>query len=171
MSSIAVYAGSFDPITRGHLSVIDQASLAFDQVVVAVGVNPSKKHFFSQDARQTLIREATQNYDQIRVVSFQGLLASYCTTLKTNTKKVVIVRGLRAISDFESEMAISYVNQKLAADVPTVFFPTAPDLSYVSSSAARELARHPLDEGALKALEGLVPACVARAMIEKNNEL
>lgn len=167
MSTIAVYAGSFDPITLGHLSVIDQATLAFDQVVVAVGVNSAKNPIFPQDERQGLIREATKDYEKIRVVSFQGLLADYCASLKSDTKKVVIVRGLRAVSDFESEMAVGHVNQNIQSTIPTVFFQTAAHLSYVSSSAARELARHQESPGAMNALSAVVPPCVIDPLLEK----
>ena len=161
MTTIGVYAGSFDPITLGHLSVIDQAVRAFDQVIVAVGHNSAKQGVFDVDQRMAFIRDSVGEH--VRVVSFQGLLASYCDSLGSNTKKVSIVRGLRAVSDFESEMAIAHTNGILT-NAPTVFFPTAPALSFVSSSAARELAKHNVCE---TELFQLVPEHVALALLDK----
>jgi len=162
--TVGVYAGSFDPITYGHLSVVSQASKAFDQLVVAIGINSSKKGLFSTDERVGFIRAAVLSYSNIRVVTFNGLLVQYCQSLMERSEKVVIVRGLRAVSDFEQEMAIANVNLHIDPNIPTVFFPTAAEHAFVSSSSAKEMARY---AGTAKALREYVPADVVEALIER----
>lgn len=159
-----IYAGSFDPITRGHLSVILQATRVFTKVIVAIGVNSSKKPLFSVDERMALIRQVISPLTEVRIVSFNGLLVDYCKAVALKGSKVAIVRGLRALSDFESEMGIASLNLTLSPETPTVFFPTETSLAYVSSSAARELA---LYEGTEEALQEYVGPLVAEALIAK----
>jgi|SRR5690606_25562204 len=154
----AVYAGSFDPITYGHLNIIGQASQAFDKVIVAIGLNSNKKHILSQDERYELIYKVTNHFGNVSVMTFDGLLATFCKNLQR--KSVVIVRGLRAVSDFENEMAISHLNKKVYPDILTVFFPTPAELAFVSSSAARELARYKTEKEATNALDAYVPQIV-----------
>lgn len=133
----AIYAGSFDPFTKGHLSVAKGAYKAFGNLTIAIGINKSKTGWFSITDRMLIINEYFKNdKSKPRVVSFEGLLADFCK----NYSNPVIVRGLRAVSDFEQEMAIADANRRLA--VPTVFIPTEASLAYISSSMAKEIARY-----------------------------
>jgi pantetheine-phosphate adenylyltransferase len=138
--SVAVYPGSFDPITNGHLDVINRAAGAFDRVIVGVLANPRKQPLLSVDERVEIIRSALgqsgASPDRIEVESFDGLTVDFCRRVGA----AFIVRGLRAISDFEAEMQLAHNNRKLAPDVDTVFFMTALEHGYVSSSLVKEIA-------------------------------
>jgi pantetheine-phosphate adenylyltransferase len=138
--SIAVYPGSFDPITNGHLDVIRRASVVFDRVIVGVLANPRKQPLLAVDERIEIIRRALAadgaSVDRIDVDSFDGLTVEFCRARDAQ----FIVRGLRAISDFESEMQLAHNNRKLAPAVDTVFFMTALEHGYVSSSLVKEIA-------------------------------
>ncbi len=138
--SVAVYPGSFDPITNGHLDVIRRASGAFERVIVAVLANPRKQPLLSVGERTEIISHAlgadARSADGIEVASFEGLTVDYCRARGAQ----FIVRGLRAISDFESEMQLAHNNRKLAPAVDTVFFMTALEHGYVSSSLVKEIA-------------------------------
>ena len=138
--SAAVYPGSFDPITNGHLDVISRAASAFDKIVVGVLANPRKQALLSVDERVRVIRDALRDTgaptDKIEVLSFDGLTVEFCHAVGAS----FIVRGLRAISDFESEMQLAHNNRKLAPTVDTVFFMTALEHGYVSSSLVKEIA-------------------------------
>ena len=138
--SVAVYPGSFDPITNGHLDIVERAAAVFDTVVVAVLANPRKAPLFSVDQRIEVIRAALAAHrvpdDRVDVDSFDGLTVEFCHAVGAG----FIVRGLRAISDFESEMQLAHNNRKLASDVDTVFFMTALEHGYVSSSLVKEIA-------------------------------
>ena len=140
---IAVYPGSFDPITLGHLDVIERAAQVFDRVVVGVLVNPAKRTaIFSIEDRLVIIREAIdegcaeENAQRIEVASFEGLTVDFCRKKEAH----FVVRGLRAISDFESELQMAHTNRKLDPEVDTVFFMTALEHSYLSSSLVKEIA-------------------------------
>ena len=141
---IAVYPGSFDPITNGHLDVIHRAALAFDRVVIGVLANPRKQPLLSADERVSVIAEtladraasAGSGHADIDVVAFDGLTIDLCRRLDAG----FIVRGLRAISDFETEMLLAHNNRRLAPAVDTVFFMTAIEHSYVASSLVKEIA-------------------------------
>jgi pantetheine-phosphate adenylyltransferase len=139
--SVAVYPGSFDPITNGHLDVIRRASGAFERVIVAVLANPRKQPLLAVDQRIEIIRRALagdgSSGDRIEVDSFDGLTVDFCRSRGAN----FIVRGLRAISDFETEMQLAHNNRKLAPEVDTVFFMTALEHGYVSSSLVKEIAQ------------------------------
>lgn len=161
--TVGIYAGSFDPVTYGHLSIIDQAAHSFDNVIVAVGLNSKKNHLMSQSDRVSLVGKVTDGFQNVQVMPFSGMLATFCKSLQK--EKTVIVRGLRAVSDFEYEMGVSHLNGKVQSDIPTVFFPTPAELAFVSSSAARELALYKTDPEALKALEWYVPRIVLEALI------
>ncbi len=139
---IAVYPGSFDPITYGHLDVITRACAVFDQVVFAVLVNPNKTGpIFTTEERLAVIREAVAEScpvdvaSRIQVQSFEGLTVDFCRRLEAT----FVVRGLRAVSDFESELQMAHTNRKLAPQVDTVFFMTALEHSYLSSSLVKEI--------------------------------
>ena len=138
--SVAVYPGSFDPITNGHLDVIRRASGVFERIVVGVLANPRKQPLLSVEERIDIIREALAvdgaSADGIEVASFDGLTVDFCRARGAG----FIVRGLRAISDFETEMQLAHNNRKLAPEVDTVFFMTAVEHGYVSSSLVKEIA-------------------------------
>jgi pantetheine-phosphate adenylyltransferase len=131
----AVYPGSFDPLTRGHLDVIERAAQLFDHVLVAVVVNPQKREpLFTLDERKAMIREAVAHLGNVQVDHFRGLLADFVR----HRDGTVIVKGLRVVSDFESEMATALMNRSLSA-VDTVFLPSDPRWSFVSSTLVKEV--------------------------------
>ena len=132
----AIYPGSFDPITYGHLDVIERAAKVFDQLIIGVLNNYSKKSLFSVEERLEMIREVTFQYPNVEIRAFGGLLIDF--TEKVNAQ--VIVRGIRAVSDFEYELMMAQTNKRLRDNVETVFFATSAEYSYVSSSTVRELA-------------------------------
>ncbi len=127
--------GSFDPVTNGHVDVINRAAALYDELVVAVLVNPGKAGFFPVEERMELLREAVAHLPNVRVDSFQGLLVDYCGAHEIP----VIVKGLRAVSDFEYELQMAQMNRELAA-VETLFVPTAPQVGHLSSSLVKQVA-------------------------------
>ena len=132
-----VCPGSFDPITNGHLDIIERASSLFDEVVIAVLVNQTKSSLFTVDERIEMIKEVTAKYKNVRVDSWSGLLVDFC---KANQSSI-IVKGLRAVSDFDYELQMSQVNLQLQG-VETLFMATAPSHSFLSSSLVKEIASH-----------------------------
>jgi len=138
--TIAVYPGSFDPITNGHLDVIGRAAGVFERVVVAVLANPRKQPLLSADERVAVIRTALAatgvDAERVTVDTFDGLTVDFCRRVGAG----FIVRGLRAVSDFETEMQLAHTNRRLAPGVDTVFFMTAVEHGYVSSSLVKEIA-------------------------------
>ena len=130
-----VCPGSFDPITFGHLDIIERASALFDEVVIAVLVNQTKKTLFTVDERLAMIAEVTARYSNVRVDSWSGLLVDYCETHDVKA----IVKGLRAVTDFDYELQMSQINLQLKG-VETLFMSTAPEHSFVSSSLVKEIA-------------------------------
>jgi pantetheine-phosphate adenylyltransferase len=138
--SVAVYPGSFDPITNGHLDIVERAAGVFDTVIVAVLANPKKAPLLSVDERMDVIRDALAEHgvgtDRIVVASFDGLTVDFAREHDARA----IVRGLRAISDFETEMQLAHNNRVLAPDIDTMFFMTSAANSYVSSSLVKEIA-------------------------------
>jgi len=130
-----VCPGSFDPITFGHLDIIERASALFDEVVIAVLVNQTKKTLFTVDERLAMIAEVTAQYSNVRVDSWSGLLVDYCETHDVKA----IVKGLRAVTDFDYELQMSQINLQLKG-VETLFMSTAPEHSFVSSSLVKEIA-------------------------------
>ncbi|QDE68468.1 MULTISPECIES: pantetheine-phosphate adenylyltransferase [Myxococcus] len=153
---VAIYPGSFDPLTNGHLSLIQRSLKMFDRLIVAIAVNPKKTPLFSEDERRTLIREAIQD-DRVEVDAFHGLLVDYVRRRNAG----VIVRGLRAVSDFEYEFQLANMNRKLAPDVETVFMMTGEDYFYISSNLVREVASFGGD------VTGLVPPNVHEGLKAK----
>ena len=131
----AVCPGSFDPVTNGHVDVINRAAALYDELVVAVLVNPGKAGFFPVEERMELLREAVAHLTNVRVDSFQGLLVDYCGA----NDIPVIVKGLRAVSDFEYELQMAQMNRELA-NVETLFVPTAPQVGHLSSSLVKQVA-------------------------------
>jgi pantetheine-phosphate adenylyltransferase len=152
----AVCPGSFDPITNGHLDIIERASQLFDEVVVVVGVNNSKNRFFEPDERLDMIREATAGLPNVSVDVFRGLLVDFCRAHGIQ----VIVKGLRAVSDFDYELQMGQMNRSLA-EVDTLFMPADPHYSFLSSSLVKEVATYGGD------VSGLVPESVLRRLRER----
>src|SRR5579862_5692875 len=133
---LAVYPGSFDPPTLGHLDVIERASNLFDEIIVGVGRNSSKSALLSTDERIDAIRESVAHLSNVRVEGFSGLLVDYVASVGAQA----IVRGLRATADFEYEFQMAMVNRRLSSEVETVFLMTRWDYSYLSSSIVKEVA-------------------------------
>jgi pantetheine-phosphate adenylyltransferase len=134
---IAIYPGSFDPITLGHLDIIERGCALFDKVIVAVLRNPSKTPLFSVEQRIAQIQTATQHLPQATVDSFDGLTVDYAR----KTGASCLLRGLRVLSDFEKELQMAHTNKTLAADLETVFLATAVEHAFLSSSVVKEIAR------------------------------
>lgn len=133
----AIYPGTFDPITNGHLDIIDRAVKLFDKVIITIARNLEKKPMFTEEERLDMIREAVKPYKNVEVDSFDGLLVHYARTKKASA----IVRGLRAISDFEFETQMALMNRKLDGDVETVFLMPNEKYTYLNSSIVREIAK------------------------------
>src|SRR5262245_26414892 len=131
----AACPGSFDPVTNGHIDIISRASTLFDEVVVAVGVNKSKNRLFSADERMEMLRESCRPYPNVSVDGFTGLLTDFCR----DREVVAIVKGLRAVSDFDYELQMAQMNSSLSG-VETVFVPTSPEYSFLASSLVKEVA-------------------------------
>lgn len=133
----AIYPGSFDPITNGHLDVLQRAAGLFDELVVAVASDNAKQSLFSLDERVTLVRDATGHISNLRVIPFQGLLVNFAR----DQQAMALVRGLRAVSDFEFEFQLALMNRKLAPNLETLFLMPREELTYISSRLVKEIAR------------------------------
>lgn len=138
MGTVAVYAGSFDPVTKGHLDLIERASQLFDEVIVAIGVHPTRHPLFTFEERVALLEEVVRPIPKARIDRFDGLLIQYCQQVKAR----VIVRGLRAATDFEYELQIAHANADMDPTVDTVFLPTRANYGFISASLVREIASH-----------------------------
>jgi pantetheine-phosphate adenylyltransferase len=159
--SIAVYPGTFDPITNGHLDILERALAVFDKVIVTIAPNIRKSPLFTTDERMQFIREALPQYaDRLDFAVFEGLLVDFC---RENNARC-IVRGLRALADFEYEFQFAHMNRRLAPGVDTVFFMTDERNHYVSSSLVKEVASLGGD------INGLVPPQVVTALTAKYKE-
>jgi pantetheine-phosphate adenylyltransferase len=157
---LAVYPGTFDPITNGHLDILERALHLFDKVIVTLALNIRKQPLFTLDERVEFIRDALSAHaDRLEFASFDGLLVEFCRQRGAG----VIVRGLRALADFEYEFQFAHMNRRLAPDVDTVFFMTDERNHYVSSSLVKEVASLGGD------VTGLVPPAVVRALAQKYN--
>lgn len=137
MKNIAVYPGTFDPITNGHLDIIKRGAKVFDEIIVAVAFNPEKEPLFEIEERVEIIREVTGDIPSVSVESFNGLLIDYLEKHQAQ----VILRGLRAISDFEYEFQMASMNRKLASKFETIFMMTGEQYSYLSSRFVKEICR------------------------------
>lgn len=157
MADIAVYPGTFDPITNGHLDIIERVRTHFGTVVVAVSQNPGKQPMFSPEERVSMAKEALAGMENVEIDSFDGLLVDYVRRRGAR----VLVKGLRAVSDFEYELQMAQMNFRLAG-VETLFMVANPAYSFLSSSIVKEVARFG------GSVEGLVPAEVARRLKEKS---
>lgn len=154
---VAIYPGSFDPITNGHLDVARRAATMFDRVIVAVARNAEKTPMFSVQERVALTRGAVQNVKNVTVEAFDGLLVEYAR----RKKALVIVRGLRAVSDFEYELQLALMNRRLEPRVETIFLAPKDEYTFISSRMVKEIAKLGGDVGAF------VPLAVKRAMARK----
>jgi pantetheine-phosphate adenylyltransferase len=152
----AACPGSFDPVTNGHIDIIARAAALFDEVVVAVGVNASKKRLFSAAERIEMLTEACAPYRNVKIDSFDGLLTDFCRAHDVHA----IVKGLRAVSDFDYELQMAQMNSSLA-DIETVFVPTSPEWSFLASSLVKEVATYGGD------VSKLVPAHVLTRLTER----
>lgn len=156
MTLTALCPGTFDPVTNGHLDIVERAARLFDRVVVAVVENPSKEPMFSLEERRQMLKESLTRLDNVEVDSFSGLLVDYARAQGTR----LIVKGIRAISDFDYELQMAQMNHRLA-EVETCFIPTSPTWSYLSSSLVKEVARLGGD------VSGLVPGHVLDRLKER----
>jgi pantetheine-phosphate adenylyltransferase len=154
---IAIYPGTFDPITNGHLSIVNRALKIFDRLVIAILNNPEKAPLFSLDERRDMIEEVLKGKENIEFDSFDGLLVDYVVGKKSN----VILRGLRALSDFEYEFQMALMNRKLNRDVQSIFLMTDYKWFYISSTIIKEAARLGGD------ISGLVPPIVRKKLDQK----
>ena len=138
MKHVALFPGSFDPFTAGHLNILRRALTMFDEVVVAVGINQDKPGFFSMEKRLDLIRQATKGMEGVSVMECDGLTIDACRQMGIHH----IVRGVRNMIDFETERSIADANRRLAPEIETIIIPTAQEFAHISSSAVRDILRH-----------------------------
>jgi pantetheine-phosphate adenylyltransferase len=155
---IAVYPGSFDPITNGHIDVLKRSLKVFDEVILLLATNPSKKDVFSSDERLKMMKEATKGIKGVRVASFNGLTVDYCKQVGAHH----IIRGLRAVTDFEYEFQLAAANEFAAPDIDMVFFMARREESFISSSTINELQKNGAD------IAPLVPPAVLEAYKNKS---
>ena len=156
MTLTALCPGTFDPVTNGHLDIVRRAAALFDRVVVAVGDNPSKEPLFPTEERVAMLEEVLGDLDNVEVDSFSGLLVDYARRKEIG----IIVKGLRAVTDFDYELQMAQMNRKLT-EMETCFVPTSPKWSYLSSSLVKEVGRYGGD------VSGLVPDLVLRRLKEQ----
>ncbi len=157
MGKVAIYPGSFDPVTYGHLDVLKRATHIFGNVIIAVANNASKKYMFTLQERVELLREATVGMKGVKVEIFDGLVIDYARMKKTN----VLIRGLRMTSDFDYEFQIALTNRRLAEDIETVFLMPSERHSFLSSSLLKEVSKFNAD------ISSFVPKCVAKKLKER----
>jgi pantetheine-phosphate adenylyltransferase len=157
MSTKAIYPGTFDPLTNGHLDILSRAATMFDHVILAIAASPSKKPMFSLEERVTLAQQATTHLANVEVTGFSDLMANFARERQAN----VLVRGLRAVSDFEYELQLAHMNRHLLPSLESVFLMPAEAYSFVSSTLVKEVARH---GGEVKAF---LPEPVYQALLAK----
>ena len=138
MHRTALFPGSFDPFTAGHLNILRRALTMFDNVVIAIGVNQDKRGFYSNDQKKSIIRQATAGLKNVEIIEYDGLTIDVCRNLGIRH----IVRGVRNMLDFENERAIADANRRLAPEIETIIIPTAREFAHISSSAVRDILRH-----------------------------
>lgn len=157
MGRVAVYPGSFDPITNGHIDIIERGLKLFDKIIVSILHNPGKKNLFTLDERLEMLKDCLKKFNNIEIDSFDGLLVDYAATRKAHA----ILRGLRAMSDFEYEFQMALMNRRLNRDIHTVFLMTGLRWIYTSSSILKEAVQFGGN------IEGMVPPLVQKKLIEK----
>ena len=138
MNRTALFPGSFDPFTAGHLNILARALTMFDSVVVAIGINQDKVGFFTNPQKKDIIRQAVAGMDRVSVIEYDGLTVDVCRELGIHH----VVRGVRNMLDFENERAIADANRRMAPDIETIIIPTAQEFAHISSSAVRDIIRH-----------------------------
>lgn len=158
---IAIYPGTFDPVTNGHIDILERALVLFDKVIVAIACNTAKDPIFTEEERLDLLRKVVKRYKKVEVDSFQGLLVNY--VMKRNA--IAVVRGLRAMTDFEFEMQMALTNRKLNEKVETIFLMPNEKFTYLSSNIVREIARLGGD------VSTFVPSVVKKALMTKTFHL
>lgn len=136
--TVAIYPGSFDPVTRGHMDIIERASKTVGHLIVGVLVNSVKSPLFTVEERVELLKTVTKQYPNVEIRSFQGLLVDFAKECDAH----ILIRGLRAVTDFEYELQMSQTNRKIAPDVDTIFFTTSLEYAYLSSSIVKEVAHY-----------------------------
>ncbi|MDQ2000360.1 pantetheine-phosphate adenylyltransferase [Cronobacter sakazakii] len=157
MTTRAIYPGTFDPITNGHLDIITRAASMFDELILAVAASPHKKTMFSLDERVALAQQAAAHLQNVSVTGFSDLMANFAQTQQAN----VLVRGLRTAGDFEYEMQLAHMNRHLMPTLESVFLMPSKEWSFISSSLVKEVARHQGD------VSRFLPAHVHQALLEK----
>ncbi|WP_318401718.1 pantetheine-phosphate adenylyltransferase [Photobacterium leiognathi] len=157
MTTRVIYPGTFDPITNGHLDLIERAAAMFDHVIVGVAFNPSKKPLFDLNERVELAGKITTHLDNVEIVGFSGLLVDFAKEHNAN----ILVRGLRAVSDFEYEFQLANMNRRLMPELETVFLTPAEENSFISSTIVREVALHKGD------VSQFVDPLISTALLEK----
>ena len=157
MSTKAIYPGTFDPLTNGHLDLVTRASLMFEKVIVAIAASPHKKTLFTLEERVALASKATSHLANVEVIGFSSLMANFAKDHNAN----VLVRGLRAVSDFEYEMQLASMNRHLMPTLESVFLMPSKEWSFISSSLVKEVARHGGD------ITPFLPEHVTQALLEK----
>lgn len=161
MSTKAIYPGTFDPMTNGHLDLVARAALMFDHVILAVAASPSKKPLFSLDERVALATVAISHLSNVEVIGFSDLMATFAK----NNHATVLVRGLRAVSDFEYEMQLANMNRHLMPTLESVFMMPSKEWSFISSSLVKEVARHGGD------IKPFLPDNITQALLKKIAEV
>lgn len=154
---LAIYPGTFDPVTNGHLDLVARGLSIFDEIIIAVAPSSKKYPLFTLEERLKMIRESVKNYGRVRIEAFNGLLVDYARI----KKGVAIIRGLRAVSDFEYELQVALMNRRLDLNIETVFMMPSEEFSYLTSTIVKEVASF---GGSVK---GLVPEIVEHALMEK----
>lgn len=154
---IAIYPGSFDPVTNGHCDIVERALGLFDRLIIAVAINGAKTPLFSSEERVDMLREVFEFQPRVEIDSFDGLLVDYAVAMKAGT----VLRGLRAVSDFEFELQLALMNRKLNKNVQTIFLMTGLRWIFISSSIVKEAARFGGD------VSGMVPATVCKRLAAK----
>ena len=157
MSTKAIYPGTFDPITNGHIDIVTRAASMFDKVVLAIAASPSKKPMFTLDERIALATQATAHLVNVEVIGFSDLMASFARAQQAN----ILIRGLRAVADFEYEMQLAHKNRHLMPTLESVFLMPCKEWSFISSSLVKEVARHQGD------VSHFLPANVHQALLNK----
>lgn len=157
MSTKAIYPGTFDPITNGHIDIVTRAASMFDTVILAIAASPSKKPLFDLEERVALAKAATAHLSRVEVVGFSDLMANFARAQQAN----ILIRGLRAVADFEYEMQLAHMNRHLMPELESVFLMPSKEWSFISSSLVKEVARHAGD------VTHFLPPVVHQALMDK----
>lgn len=157
MSTKAIYPGTFDPVTNGHIDIVTRAAGMFDHVVLAIAASPGKKPLFDLAERVALAEAATAHLPNVEVVGFSDLMANFARKQQAN----ILIRGLRAVADFEYEMQLAHMNRHLMPELESVFLMPSTEWSFISSSLVKEVARHQGE------VAHFLPACVHQALLAK----